>query len=56
VSKAFLAELIERCGCLKAVVYEAEGSDDVVNIEQWPDVETADSVTKTETFKKFIPS
>lgn len=55
VSKAFLAELMETCGCMEATVYEVEGSNDVANIETWPDVETADAVTKTDTFRKFVP-
>ena len=55
VSKAFLAELVETCGCQKAEVFTLEGSNDVVNIEEWPDVETADAVTKSDTFRKFVP-
>lgn len=36
-------------------VYEVEGSDDVINIEKWPDVETTEAVMKSETFRNFIP-
>ena len=54
-SKAFCAALVERNGCLEARVYDVPDRDDVVNIEVWPDRETAEAVTATPTFAEFLP-
>lgn len=55
-SKAFCAALVEKNGCLEARVYEVEGSETtVLNFERWPDKETAEAVTGTETFREFVP-
>ena len=37
---------------MEAKVYEIEGNEtDVLNVETWPDIETANAVTETDTFK-----
>ncbi len=55
VSKAFCAALVANNGCIEAHVYADTETDDIINIEQWPDRATAEAVTGTETFRSFLP-
>lgn len=55
VSRDFCAALVKECGCLEAKVYEDLDSDNVINIECWPDRESAVAVTGTKTFKEYLP-
>ena len=55
VSRDFCAALVARCGCLEAKVFSDLDSGDVLNIERWPDRETAEKVTATEVFAEFVP-
>ena len=56
VSKEFCKVLMEKDGCIESKVYEVAGCDTkVVYIERWPDVETAEAVMQSETFKEFAP-
>ena len=55
VSKAFCAALVANCGCIEAKVFADTESTDVINVEQWPDRETAEVVMKSETFRTFLP-
>lgn len=56
VSKAFLKELKETCGLIEGGVFEVEETEnDVINVEKWPDKETAEAVLKSPVFQKYMP-
>lgn len=56
VSKEFEAALVERTNCLSAKTYFVEGDDTtVVNIEVWPDAESASFNNLKGIFGEFAP-
>ena len=56
-SKRFEEDLVKRTTCMSAKVYKVDGDDQtVINIEIWPDKESATTSHLTEVFEEHLPN